>query len=375
MMIRLLHSLPNIINKTFPIPARFRSALPRDIAELSQLLTNKRGERSLSYLGRQNFLSAYLHYFLPWNLYRLCILLKDLDIKLLPNNTIIDLGSGTLTLPAALWIAYPNLRTIPLEFFCIDRSGQALEAGKKFFNALAADSLWKINLVRKDIDINKNGVIHKGITSKNGALVCAINLFNEIYEKVSYNNTGGLKQIASDSAKLMHTLAAENGYILTVEPGVPQSGRFISFLRDEFIKLDRIPAAPCTHSGECPLINSKSKKWCHFAHENFDPPKELVRLSAAAKLPKERLVYSYLLTNNAKKQTGKAARVISDSFPLPGGKTGCYGCSEQGLVLLAQDKHNKEKILSGNLVKDFINTNKIDVKSGALIIDLAGEKK
>jgi len=378
----LLNNLPALINKTFPIPAQFRGKLPSDIAELSRLLTNKRGERSLSYLGRPNFLSAYLHYFLPWNLYRLCLLLKDLDIKLSSDDTITDLGSGTLTFPAALWIARPDLRTVPLEIFCIDRSSQALEAGKKFFDTLCAASstsaevkgnLWKINLVRKDIDIRKSGVIHNA--AGKSKLVSAVNLFNEIYERVPHSNTGALKQIAFDCAKMMHAQAAENTCLLTVEPGIPQSGRFISFLREALIELGRPPAAPCTHSEICPLGDNKNKKWCHFAHENFDPPKELARLSAAARLPKERLVYSYLLTNAAQNQTTQAVRVISDTFPLPGGKTGCYGCSAQGLVLLTKDKHNKDKVKSGDLITDFIDTNEQDAKSGALIINLSKEKK
>jgi len=361
-MIQLLHSIPALINKTFPIPVRFKSKLPADIAELSRGFTNKRGERSLSYLGRPNFLSAYLHYFLPWNLYRLCLLLQNLKINLSKGDIITDLGSGPLAFPAALWIAHPDLRTIPLEINCIDRSGQALEAGKKFFSVLAEDSPWKINLIRKNINTTA------GRTDRtNAKLVCAVNLFNEIYEKVPHSNTHELKRIAADCAKLMHAQTAENGYILTVEPGVPQSGRFISFLREAFINLGRIPAAPCTHSEVCPLADYRGKKWCHFAHKDFSPPKELVRLSAAARLPKERLVYSYLLTSAAQKQTAQSVRIISDIFNLPGGKTGCYGCSAQGLVLLEQDKHNKDRVKSGTLVKDFIITNEIDSKSGALI--------
>ena len=68
---RLMDGIPALIEKTFPLPGRFRSALPSDVAELSRLLTSGRGERGLSYLGRPNLLSAYLRYFLPWNLYRL----------------------------------------------------------------------------------------------------------------------------------------------------------------------------------------------------------------------------------------------------------------------------------------------------------------
>lgn len=391
-----LKDIPALINKTFPIPARFRSRLPADIAELSHLLTNKRGDRSLSYLGRPNFLSAYLHYFLPWNIYRLCALLKDADIKLSAGDTITDLGSGPLTLVSALWIARPNLRNIPLEINCIDRSRPALEAGKKFFETLAKDSPWKINLVREEIGpritrisrITQITRITRIKEEMNVKLVCAVNLFNEMYENIPHSNTEELKNFASNAARFMHKLAAADAYILTVEPGVPQSGKFISFLREVFLELGRPPAAPCTHAEACPLYGGSHctsrqkqrsvKKWCHFAYEDFDPPKELVRLSVAAKLPKERLTYSYLLTGTqqqTKRTTAaNAVRVISDAFPLPGGKIGLssghYGCCAKGLVLLTGNRQNIERAVSGSVITNAADTGQQDAKSGAFIMEL-----
>jgi hypothetical protein len=137
---RLLEGIPALIDKTFPMPGRFRSTLPSDVAELSRLLTSGRGERGLSYLGHPSLLSAYLRYFLPWNLYRLCRLLPGLNLNFAADDRIIDLGCGPLTFAAALWISCPQLRTVPLEFHCIDRSGPALDAGRKFFAAIAASS-------------------------------------------------------------------------------------------------------------------------------------------------------------------------------------------------------------------------------------------
>ena len=394
----LLNSIPSLIEKTFPIPKRFRSGLPSQIKELSGLLTNKRGDRSLSYLGRPNYLSAYLHYFLPWNLYRLCFILPRLDLNFNTGDTIIDLGSGPLTFASALWIARPDLREIQLEIDCIDRSGPALEAGKKFFQALAENDEknipWKINLVREDIDIRKNTLRKE----KQASLVCAVNLFNEIYEKIPHSNTGKLNQLADNAAQLLHNLAKTCACILTVEPGVPQSGRFISLLRGALIELGRPPASPCTHSSVCPC-NFEKKKWCHFAFETANVTKELLRLSAAAGLPKDRLVLSYLLTGqiNAKIPKMNALRVISDAFSLPQGCFGRYACSASGLVLLSGEKKQIEKISSGDLLPlealpmahfpmetiqipatskirqmdlKFKLTGKRDAKSGALIMEV-----
>ena len=368
---KILSDIPALIKKTFPIPGRFRNTLPSDIAELSRLLTNKRGDRSLSYLGRPSLLSAYLHYFLPWNLYRLCLLIPHLDLCFSPRGTITDIGCGPLTFASALWIARPDLRNIPLEFFCIDRSSPALEAGKKFFAALCeGNSGWNVRFVHQDIDIRQANVTRK---IKPASLVCAINMFNETYETLPHNNIEGLRRMAANAAQLLNSLSSDDAFILTVEPGVPQSGRFISFLRASLLELGRPSVSPCPHTLPCPLTK---KRWCHFAFETPETSKELQRLSAAAGLPKERLVFSFLLAaaeNHAlaAKTKEEKIRVISDAFPLHDNRYGRYGCGAQGLVLLEGEKSRMEKTASLSLVTPVLTADsRRDKKSGALIAEV-----
>ena len=107
------------------------------------------------------------------------------------------------------------------------------------------------------------------------------------------------------------------------------------------------------------------KRWCHFAYETADAPKELRKLSAAAKLPKERLVFSYLSTGKSTAKKGEA-RIISDAFPLPYDRFGRYACCERGLVLVTGEKERIENAASGSIVQLAI-TGKYDEKSGAMI--------
>lgn len=372
-----LDFIPSIIDKTFPVPGRFRKTLPSDIAELSRLLTNNRGARSLSYLSRPNFLSAYLRYFLPWNLSRLCITLPELDLELKPGDTITDLGSGPATFALALWIARPDLRGIPLKINCVDRCVQVLEAGKKLFHAVSgsgenAACPWKINLIRKNIDFRRLS----GPAGEKADLVCAVNLFNEIYEKIPHNNTEKLKAFARDAALLLRDLAKTAAPVFTMEPGVPQAGRFISLLRDELKKSGYLPSSPCPHAETCPLAeNSHKKKWCHFSYDTSRAPEELHRLSSAAGLAKERLVFSYLFAGVKNSKKEQAARVISDAFPLPAGSYGRYACSDIGLVLFTGEKKQVDKIESGSLIplKSYGNISpagRRDIKSNAIILAL-----
>jgi hypothetical protein len=378
---RALDGIPALIDKTFPLPGRFRSALGGDVAELSRLLTGGRGERSLSYLGRPNMLSAYLRYFLPWNLYRLCRLLPGLDIPLAAGDAVTDLGAGPFTAVLALWLCRPDLRELPLEIRCVDRSGPALEAGKNLFAALAGENApWNIRTVKGDI----GAVTRKG---KPAALVCAVNVFNEIFGGIPHSDSAGLRRGAENAARLLGVSAAAGASILVVEPGVPRSGESISMLRDIFIQEKRSPLSPCPHSGQCPFpggvtrngtrgaVGTNKKRWCHFAFETEDAPKELRRLSAQAGIPKERAVLSFLLAGPAraskpeKPEPGTVpVRVISDAFPLPDNQFGRYACSERGLVLLAGDQAAVVHSPSGAFMNAvFAAPEQRDPKSGALL--------
>jgi hypothetical protein len=375
---RMMDGIPALIDKTFPLPSRFRSALPEDVAELSRLLTSGRGERGLSYLGQPALLSAYLRFFLPWKLYRLCRLLPGLDLPLAANNRITDLGCGPLTFASALWISRPDLRTVPLEFHCIDRSGPALDAGRKFFAALTAsgeageDSHWKMHTSKSDFSAARPSA-----QRQTSDLVCAVNVFNEMYGDIS--RTDNVRRSAEKSARLLANHAYAGACILVVEPGFPRCGEFISLLRSVLLEHGRLPLSPCPHGKECPIPGGgrgSTKRWCHFAFETEDAPAALQKLSAAARLPKERAVLSFLFAGPgpAKATLTPAAttpqlRVISDAFPLPPNQSGRYCCCGQGLALLSGEKNAIEKIAPGALANAIVKKDKKDAKSGALIAE------
>ena len=382
----ILDRLPGLIDKTFPLPARFRSALPRNVAELSRLLTSGRAERGASYLGRPALLSAYLRYYLPWNIYRLCRLFSTLPLELKPGDAINDLGAGPLTLAASLWISRPELRNIPLEFRCVDRTTVVLEAGKKFFAALTLEAgcPWIIKTIRAELRIN--GTLSTEIRGKPAALSAALNVYNELFWNFSPMDTEGLRRFARSQARQLSSLTENPGFILLVEPGIPRSGEFVSLLRTSLIEEGRFPISPCTHHGACPMPGGKTRaaikaRWCHFAFDTEDAPKELHKLSADSNIPKDRAVLSFILAGNKTQekqgQSKVKMRVISDCFRIEGnlpadrtpGKAswGRYGCSGRGLVLVKGNKRSLEALPSGALEEVSLDKNVKDKKSGALI--------
>jgi ribosomal protein RSM22 (predicted rRNA methylase) len=381
---RILDRLPEIIDGVFPMPGRFRAALSRDVAELSRLLTAGREDRSASYLGKPALLQAYLRYFLPWNVYRLCRLFTLLPLDLKPGDAVNDFGAGPLTLTAALWISRPELRKIPLEFRCLDRTAAVLEAGRNFFSALARETAggtcpWKIKTIRGELRSHSLSVEIRG---KPAALSAAVNVYNELFWNIPPRNTEALVSFTERQARLLSSLTDNSGSVLAVEPGIPRSGEFISLLRGCLIAESRCPLSPCVHSGPCALpgnriAGSSKEKWCHFAFDTEDAPIELHRLSAASKIPKERAVLSFILVGPkteqiAKKSSGESkrvkVRVISDSFPVKG-SWGRYGCSERGPVLVTGGRRRLDSSPSGALEELSLSAVR-DEKSGALIAAL-----
>jgi len=317
------------------------------------------------------------------------------------GDAITDLGSGPLTLPIALWIAFPQLRTKKLEFRCVDKSAAILEAGYKLFMALnAASSIsgasgcgWKIKTIHDSIEAPIRG--------KPAKLTAALNVFNEVFTGIR-----GITQNTEKAAALLCKLCANDGSILVMEPGNPQGGAFISALRAALIKKGKYPIAPCPHVSQCPLpgtvqqpgLNRGTKpKWCHFAFDTDDAPLALHKLSAAAGIPKERATLSFLLAGGGgpdlkqihtnaemvdlKRIHNTAApasdlphiRIVSDTFPVPFKKSGigCYGCSERGMVLVTANPTKGGELASGTLLNLPLPENgQRDPKTGALIVPL-----
>ena len=384
----LLDKMIETVDKVFPLPGRFAGRLKDDVRELSGLLTSQRSERSLSYLGKPNLLSAYLRYFLPWNVFRLCRLVPSLPLNLINGDLVLDIGSGPLTFILALWISCPDLRNTSLEFIALDSTPKVLDAGKKLFDALAPESKWKIRtmrgkLLRNSFLLSRNGrEIHlppgKITDGKPIALVSAVNIFNEIYWELSPADRSGQCKLVEQSARLLAACAG-NGTILVVEPGIPRSGEFISGLRSSFLAEGFDIISPCPHDGTCAFpggIEGKTKaKWCHFSFITNDAPPKLLKLSEAAGIPKERAILSFLMAAkttsdenlDSKEHSGPATmlRIVSDYFPV-GKVFGRYACSEQGPVLITGIKDKIEELDSGSCISLHIRERR-DKKSGALI--------
>lgn len=337
-----------------PLTAAHARSLPQDVAALSRLLTVERSHLHQPYWASPALTSAYLYYFLPWNVLRQARLLSALP---LPEPRIwleqgrrpllLDMGSGPLSLPIALWLARPQWRELPLTVLALDASSQPLELGRNLFRALAeilGQPAWEVRTVRAPL-----GQAARQLARTTGQrpradagegvpalwLASAANVLNEMLSGGGAGKTARREEAAfRDCDDDMATADGQGGFwdmregslfgqrlesvldsleevlegaepslpasLLVVEPGTRLGGTAIMRLRGAALDRGLVPLAPCTHAADCPLERGRSGRgWCHMTFDCAGSPDWLSQLSGAAGLAKDSLSLAPLLLSTS----------------------------------------------------------------------------
>lgn len=372
---RDLQVLLRALDAVMPLNTAHRRDLPLAIEELSTRLTCDRSALHKPYWSAPRLTSAYLRYFLPWNLLRLLRLFGGLTLPApapcsprqneapLPR-VLVDIGSGPLTVPLALWLARPQWRTTPLTVLCLDSAPRPLELGRQLFLAVAGQNTpWRIITRRCAAD-----AFFREAREVPGVpwLLTAANMLNELKLRPGQQENDRLAGIVEQSA---HLLTAPDAAALFVEPGTRLGGKTLVSLREIAIEEGLFPVQPCPHGNNCPLQGCRT--WCHFTFDAAGAPDWLETLSRAARLSKDALSLAFALfrpagTISAAASPAAGARVISAPFAVPGlPGMARYACTDRGLALLAAGA----ACPSGTLVEvHWPRTPAKDRKSGALIL-------
>lgn len=412
---KLLETLSRALATVRPLRTAHRKALPRDIADLSRLLTVDRAELHHPYWGSPGLASAYLHYFLPWNIVRLARLLAALplpDPRLWLDRGLrpwlLDAGSGPLTLPLALWLARPDWRSLPLGVLALDTAALPLDLGRRLLQVwaeLAGQPLaWTLSTARGPLEhlprhaarlLRERG----GDNAPSVWMVSAANVLNELYGKGADHEAAATGD--SDAADAEEENAAAAGRLpgvldalapllwegpegddapapaaLFVEPGTRLGGKTIMRLRTLALEGGLSSLAPCPCDGECPLLADRRRGWCHFTFDSNGAPGWLRALSEQAGLAKSSLSLAPLLLVPADKAAPPAAdavRILSAPFRVPGLRGEArYACSARGLLLLER----AEALPSGGLLHAVVPQEPaVDARSGALVLPAPAPKR
>lgn len=375
-----LARLPEALERVRPLSGAHRRSLPEDIAALSRALTAERAELRRPYWSRPAFVSAYLYYFLPWNLVRLARLFRGLPLPPPGRGEhpalLMDAGSGPLTVPLALWLARPEWRSAPVRVLALDSAAQPLELGRALFAAwgeLLGEPVWPVRLERGPVESLAARALP--LVRGGGArawLVTAANVLNEVRPARGGHcgvapreeGVGGawedgegdrvderLERLLEAWAPLLMSpgsqgedgAGADAAALLFVEPGTRLGGTTMMRLREVALAGGLSAHAPCTQDNPCPLTRGA---WCHFTFSPEGAPQWLAALSARAGLAKRSLSLSPLLLGSSQGDgaSGKSrdgaraaleARVLSSPFAVPGVRGQArYACAACGLALL-----------------------------------------
>jgi len=355
-----LERFGKLLKKTWPMKAKHRDHLKYDIRDMSRSLTSERSDRKIDYMSEAKFLSPYLTYFLPWNLYRMSRLFTGLELDIPDGSEVVDLGTGPLTAVIAMWISRPHLRERKLNFTCLDRAPKSMQAGLKIFKAMAGeDTPWRIKTVKANFTDH---------IKKKADLLIAANAFNEL------DWSGRVSRPQAETiTKHLAGATKETGRILLIETGVRLTGRIISEMRSQMMEVGFKPLAPCPHMGECPMpATGQGAPWCHFNFSVKGAPKWLEMLSSEARLEKTNVSMNFLYLSRKGGSDWGAVRVISEPFKLQGA-TGQYACSDKGLTLV--EYGIAKPLLPGQtFVPKWPARIKTDVKSNAAVLPYTAPK-
>lgn len=304
------------------------------VMQLSEMLTRDRSSLRSAYLSEPRILSAYMSYFLPWNVYRLIRLLKGLG-SLLPlqaGDAITDLGCGPLTLAQALWAARPDLQQAELQFHCVDSAKKAVNSGFEVFKQFTgpAGKKHRIKQVYEPLERGLAG-------SPRSALIAGINVLNEW----AGAGKGSLESRLERLFGMMDRHLAPGGRILLMEPGTRTGGRVLNRVREAALDAGFFPIEPCSHAGECPFPGESGRSWCHFSMSVDRIPKPLAEVTSRAKLSKDKVSLSFLLLareDDRPEQEEPRITIISDPFTIPETpgyfRYGCTGSTQESLVVV-----------------------------------------
>jgi ribosomal protein RSM22 (predicted rRNA methylase) len=356
-LVSALAGYRQVLEGVHPLKAKHRAGLPQDVKRLSLSLTAERGPGpQANYLSTPANLSAYLYYFLPWNLFRLSRLLSGLDFDIPDGSSVLDLGCGPLTLAQALWIARPQLRERKIRLVCVDQTGQVMRAGRALFEAVsgAKGKSWTIELVQAPA--------HKA-PQEHFHVVMAANALNELARGRGEEGHQGLERLG----EMLSGRLSREGRLLLVEPGTRLGGNLLSRLRGILMEEGLSPLSPCTHGSSCPMLAPRWRSWCHFVFPAENAPDWLAKLTKLAGLDKDRASLSFMhMAAQPPAYDASQSRVVSHRFPLPTGQ-GAYACASEGLRLLTFLKPPQGLVSGALLEADMPKPCDRDTKSGAWI--------
>jgi ribosomal protein RSM22 (predicted rRNA methylase) len=333
-------------------------ALAADVARLSSLLTREREDLPAAYLKDKRLRQAYLLYFVPSNLAKIHLPLRELSLPpkgILSKEQlrILDIGSGpgTAMLGTLDFFSQQGERPL-LQFTAVDQVGENLKDAENLFRSWRDRTGMNASLrtIRSDVEKTMDR-----LPGERHDIIILSNVLNELFH-------GDEERVAKRTLfvkNMLHRLLATDGSCIIIEPALRETSRELLMVRDGLLEERFTIYSPCLGNGKCPAL-ANPKDWCH-EDIPWDPPEIVKEIDSRTGLRKDSLKFSYLvLRKDGLSLTDihgeRSFRVVSEPL-VSKGKIEFYVCGKGGRRLIMRLDKNKtpsnetfESMKRGNVV-------------------------
>ncbi|MBI3584886.1 MAG: hypothetical protein HY096_13200 [Nitrospinae bacterium] len=312
------------------------NSLASDIIELSNLFTKERKILPPQYLNNKRLRRAYILYFLPSNIYKIHLPLKELSLhpkKILSKKElkILDLGSGPGTTILGILDFFSNQKKKPsLEFTAIDSVAENLSITKDLFKLYIENINIDASLKTFKINVEKAGAIPQDTYD----IIILSNILNELF----YNDEKKNAERVSFLNTIIDKFLTPDGSCIIIEPALRETTREMLEIRDSLVKNGFKIHSPCLIDDPCPAL-SNPKDWCH-EDIPWIPPVIIKEIDKLTGLRKDSLKFSYLVLRKDKLSLTdvlekNSCRIVSEPL-ISKGKLEFYICGHGGRQLITR---------------------------------------
>jgi len=312
------------------------AALAADVARLSKLLTKERERLPAAYLRDAGLRKAYLSYYLPSNLPKIRLPLKELSLHpesmlAKENLRILDIGSGPGSAMLGAMEFFARRKSPPfLELTAVDHvAGNLKDAAALFASYRERLGLGaSLHTVKTNIE---QAEPHLG---GHYDLIVLSNVLNELFHRDEERIARRIDSMRQMSRRFL----ADDGSLIVIEPALHDTSREMLLVRDGLVAQGLHVYSPCLMNENCPaLVNPKD--WCH-EDVPWEPPAVIREIDGLAGLRKGSLKFSYLVMRKdglslADVYGADAFRIVSEPL-VSKGKIEFYVCGKGGRRLIAR---------------------------------------
>jgi len=313
------------------------TVLSRNVSRLSGLLTRDREALPAAYLKDPDLRQAYLRYFVPANISKIHLPLRELSLHpkgLLRKDRlkVLDLGSGpgTALLGMMEFFSHHDHKPV-LDCTALDQVGENLKDAERLFTE------WRENTgMDASLRTLRSGVDRAAarLAGERFDVLILSNVLNELF----HGNDERTEVRRNFLLGLLNQLMDQQGSCIIIEPALRETSR-------EMLEVVcGLPAqtaqfyAPCPASGLCATLEN-ARDWQH-EEVPWDPPEIVREVDQRIGLRKDALKFSYVvLRKDASSITDvlglDAWRVVSEPL-ISKGKAEFYLCGSEGRRLVVR---------------------------------------